>query len=96
MPIKKKELINKEKIKKLEGEVARLRAESLKAIDELDQSNKKILDLKLQLSQKDIEIDILKNDLSQQEIEKKQLSDMNQQIQVLKVENNGLVEKLVK
>ena len=48
----------------MEGEVARLRAESLKAIDELDMSNKKILDLKLQLSQKDIEIDILKNDLS--------------------------------
>ncbi len=57
-------MINQEKIKKLEGEVARLRAESLKAIDELDKSNKKILDLKLQLSQKDIEIDILKNDLS--------------------------------
>jgi hypothetical protein len=62
--IQEKELINQEKIKKLEGEVARLRAESLKAIDELDKANKKILDLKLQLSQKDIEIDILKNDLS--------------------------------
>ena len=57
-------MINQEKIKKLEGEFARLRAESLKAIDELDKANKKILDLKLQLSQKDIEIDILKNDLS--------------------------------
>ena len=48
----------------MEGEVARLRAECLKAIDELDKSNKKILDLKQQLSQKEIEIDILKSDIN--------------------------------
>lgn len=91
-----KELVTQEKIQKLEGEVTRMRSESLKTIDELDKQNKKILDLKLQVSQKEIEIEILNNDIAQQKVERKQLSEMNTQIQSLKIENNGLVERLLK
>ena len=42
-----KDLINEEKIKKMEGEVARMRGESLKSIDDLHKANKKIIEFKL-------------------------------------------------